>query len=65
MIKHYKDAPWYWYVAVMVISFVLGLAVVIKENLTIPVWAFVVALILGIIVAPFVSHVLYALLLSC
>lgn len=56
MVKHYRDAPWYWYVAVMVFSFVLGLAVVIKENLTIPVWAFIVAIILGILVAPFVSH---------
>lgn len=55
MAKHYKEAPWWWYVSVLVVSFVLGLVVVIKENITLPAWAFVVSLILGIIIAPFVS----------
>ncbi|SPO06346.1 related to peptide transporter [Cephalotrichum gorgonifer] len=59
MAKHYKDTPWYWYVAVLVISFVLGLVVVIRENITLPAWAYVVALILGSVVAP-LSTVLYA-----
>lgn len=56
MAKHYKEAPWWWYVSVLVISFILGLVVVIKENITLPAWAYVVALILGTVVAPFVSQ---------
>ncbi|RDW65079.1 OPT superfamily oligopeptide transporter-2 [Coleophoma cylindrospora] len=59
MAKHYKDAPWWWYVAVLVISFVLGLVVVIKENITLPVWAYIVSLAMGIILAPF-STLIYA-----
>ncbi|KAI5247104.1 peptide transporter [Aureobasidium subglaciale] len=55
MVKHYKEVPWWWYMGVLVFSFVLGLVVVIKENITLPVWAYVVALIVGIVVAPFVS----------
>ncbi len=39
----------------LVISFILGLIVVIKENLTLPVWGYVVSLLLGIFIAPFVS----------
>ncbi len=55
MAEHYKEAPWWWYVSVLVVSFILGLVVVLKENITLPAWAYVVALILGIIIAPFVS----------
>jgi hypothetical protein len=54
MAKHYKEAPWWWYMMVLVISFVLGLIVVIKENVTLPVWAYVIALLLGTIVSPLV-----------
>ncbi|KAK8023639.1 OPT oligopeptide transporter [Apiospora rasikravindrae] len=59
MAKHYKETPWWWYVIVLVVSFVLGLVVVIKENITLPVWAFIVALLLGSFVAPF-STLLYS-----
>lgn len=55
MATHYKDTPWYWYIAVLVFSFVLGLVVVIKENIALPVWGYVVSLLLGIIIAPLVS----------
>ena len=55
MAEHYKEAPWWWYVSVLVVSFILGLVVVLRENITLPAWAYVVALILGIIIAPFVS----------
>jgi hypothetical protein len=55
MAKNYKEVPWWWYMIVLVFSFILGLVVVIKENITMPVWAYVVSLIVGIIVAPFVS----------
>ncbi|KAH7073877.1 OPT oligopeptide transporter protein-domain-containing protein [Paraphoma chrysanthemicola] len=59
MAKHYKEAPWWWYIIVLVASFVLGLVVVIKENITLPVWAYIVALLMGCIIAPF-STLLYA-----
>lgn len=56
MAKHYKETPWWWYIVVLVGSFVLGLIVVLKENITLPAWAYVVSLIVGIIIAPFVSR---------
>nr|XP_031859812.1 uncharacterized protein CI109_004660 [Kwoniella shandongensis]KAA5526884.1 hypothetical protein CI109_004660 [Kwoniella shandongensis] len=57
--RDYKEAPWYWYASVLVFAFVLGLVVVIKEDITLPAWAYIVALVLGIIIAPF-STILYA-----
>lgn len=58
MVQHYKETPWWWYVVVLVVSFVLGLVVVLKENITLPVWAYIVALILGMFIAPLVSVLL-------
>lgn len=55
MAKHYKEAPWWWYALVLLGSFILGLIVVLKENVTLPAWAYVVSLLSGIIVSPFVS----------
>lgn len=59
MTKHYKEAPWWWYIILLVISFVLGLAIVIKEKNILPVWAYIVSLILGIVISPFVSIPVY------
>ncbi|KAI3391569.1 hypothetical protein diail_7139, partial [Diaporthe ilicicola] len=59
MAKHYKEAPWWWYILVLVISFVIGLVVVIKENITLPAWAYIVSLLLGIFIAP-LSTILYS-----
>ena len=56
MAKNYKEAPWWWYVSLLIGSFILGLVVVIKENITLPVWAYVVSLIVGSIIAPVVSN---------
>jgi hypothetical protein len=55
MVKHYKEAPWWWYMIVLVGSFALGLIVVLKNNITLSAWAYVVALIVGCVIAPFVS----------
>lgn len=55
MAKHYKEVPFWWYGAVLLISFILGLIVVLNENVTLPAWGYVVSLIVGSIVAPFVS----------
>ncbi|KAI0121023.1 peptide transporter [Xylariales sp. AK1849] len=59
MVKHYKETPWWWFIAVIVISFVLGLVVVIKEDITLPAWAYIVSLLLGIFIAP-LSTLLYS-----
>ncbi|KAM3072319.1 hypothetical protein ACMFMG_009129 [Clarireedia jacksonii] len=59
MVQHYKEAPWWWYIVVLVVSFILGLIVVLKENITLPAWAYIVALLLGIFIAP-LSTLLYA-----
>jgi cytochrome bd-type quinol oxidase subunit 2 len=56
MAEHYKETPAWWYAAVLVVSFVLGLVVIIKENITLSAWAYVVSLLLGILFAPFVSR---------
>jgi uncharacterized membrane protein HdeD (DUF308 family) len=55
MVKNYREVPWWWYMIVLVFSFILGLVVVLKENITMPVWAYIVSLMVGIIIAPFVS----------
>lgn len=54
MAKHYKDVPQWWYLIVLVGSFVLGLIVVTTQNITLPVWAYIVALLLGMFIAPLV-----------
>lgn len=59
MAKKYKETPWWWFIIVLVISFVLGVIVVVKENITLPIWAYIVALLLGIFIAPF-STILYS-----
>ncbi|OAA56290.1 peptide transporter [Niveomyces insectorum RCEF 264] len=59
MAKHYHEVPWTWYVLVLVVSFVLGIIVVTKENITLPVWAYIVSLLVGVFFAPF-STLLYA-----
>ncbi|KAL2061507.1 hypothetical protein VTL71DRAFT_6884 [Oculimacula yallundae] len=59
MAKHYKETPWYWYVAILVFSFVLGLVVVITQHITLPVWAYIVSLLLGSFIAPF-SALIYS-----
>lgn len=56
MAKHYRETPWWWYAVVLVVSFVIGIIVVTKENITLPVWGYIVSLILGFILAPFVSN---------
>ncbi|KAL2703087.1 hypothetical protein AAEP93_007385 [Penicillium crustosum] len=53
MAKHCKDTPWWCFAGIIVLSFVLGLIVVIKEKITLPVWAYIVALALAIFISPF------------
>lgn len=55
MVKHYKETPWWWYFSVLVIAFVFGIIVVCTEDITLPAWAYIVSLLLGIFISPFVS----------
>ena len=64
MAKNYKEVEWWWYAAILVLSFVLGIIVVTKEHITLPAWAYVVALLLGMFIAPFVSIFTSASLIS-
>lgn len=59
--QKYPEAPHWWYLVLLGISFIFGLVVVITQNTTMPVYSYIVALIVGAIIAPF-SGVLYALL---
>lgn len=52
----YKEAPWWWYAAILIFSFVVGMIVVTTQKITLNAWSYVVALLLGIVIAPLVSH---------
>jgi hypothetical protein len=59
MAKHYKETPWWWFIVVLVGSFVIGIIVTTTQNITLPVWAYVVSLLIGSIIAPFVSESIF------
>ncbi|KAG6007738.1 hypothetical protein E4U21_005577 [Claviceps maximensis] len=52
MVKNYNEVPWWWYIVLLVFSFILGLVVVVRENITLPAWAYVAALLVGMVLAP-------------
>lgn len=56
----YKEVPMWWYLVLFVLSFVAGLIVNIKGETTLPVWGYIVSLLLGAFIAPF-SCILYGL----
>ncbi|KAK7687874.1 hypothetical protein QCA50_009093 [Cerrena zonata] len=57
--QKYPEVPWYWYGALLVLSFFAGLIVVLKGQTTLPWWSYILALSLGAFVAPF-SNLLFA-----
>ncbi|KXH47301.1 oligopeptide transporter 8 [Colletotrichum salicis] len=61
MQENYKDVPIWWYIAILLVGFFTGLGAVIKGHTTLDAWAYVCAILLGCIVAPF-SLCLYGLL---
>lgn len=50
-----KEVPYWWYMIVLVVSFVFGLVVVVTQDVTLPWWGYIISLIVGSIIAPFVS----------
>ncbi|TPX15929.1 uncharacterized protein E0L32_000263 [Thyridium curvatum] len=56
----YKEVPMWWYYALFALAFFAGLIVNIKGDTTLPVWGYIVALLLGSFIAPF-SCILYGL----
>ncbi|KAI3533453.1 oligopeptide transporter 8 [Colletotrichum abscissum] len=61
MQENYKDVPIWWYIVILLVGFFTGLGAVIKGHTTLDAWAYVCAILLGCIVAPF-SLCLYGLL---
>jgi uncharacterized protein (DUF983 family) len=59
MVSHYKEVPWWWFAIILAGSFVLGAIVVSTQNITMPVWAYVLSLLLGTLIAP-LSTLLYS-----
>ncbi|KIP01135.1 hypothetical protein PHLGIDRAFT_131357 [Phlebiopsis gigantea 11061_1 CR5-6] len=57
--QKYKEAPWYWYAALLLLSFLAGLIVVLKGETTLPWWAYITALVFGAVITPF-STLLFA-----
>ncbi|KAH7131083.1 peptide transporter MTD1 [Dactylonectria macrodidyma] len=56
----YKEVPMWWYVVLFALCFLAGLVVNIQGDTTLPVWGYIVALLLGGFIAPF-SCILYGL----
>ncbi|KAK7225211.1 hypothetical protein V2G26_013214 [Clonostachys chloroleuca] len=61
MQQNYKDVPQWWYAIVLLVGFFFGLGAIYVGNTTLDPWAYVVAILLGCIIAPF-SLCLYGLL---
>ncbi|RDI88757.1 hypothetical protein Vi05172_g1429 [Venturia inaequalis] len=56
----YKEVPMWWYYVLFLLAFVAGLVVTILPGTTLPVWGYIIALLLGAFIAPF-SCTLYGL----
>ncbi|CAH0019924.1 unnamed protein product [Clonostachys rhizophaga] len=56
----YKEVPMWWYWVLLVLCFVAGIVVTTKGDTTLPVWGYIVSLLLGAFIAPF-SCILYGL----
>ncbi|EGX93558.1 OPT peptide transporter Mtd1 [Cordyceps militaris CM01] len=56
----YKEVPMWWYLVLFALTFVAGLVVNIRGDTTLPVWGYIISLLLGAVIAPF-SCILYGL----
>ncbi|KAF9519299.1 hypothetical protein BS47DRAFT_1324590 [Hydnum rufescens UP504] len=57
--QKYREVPWWWYGLLLTLSFLAGLIVVLKGSTTLPVYGYIIALLLGSFIAPF-SNLLVA-----
>ncbi|KAG6328511.1 hypothetical protein ID866_10578 [Astraeus odoratus] len=57
--QKYKEASFWWYICLLIISFISGLIVILKGQTTLSLYSFIVALLLGSFVTPF-SQLLFA-----
>ncbi|KAG6330638.1 hypothetical protein ID866_8453 [Astraeus odoratus] len=57
--QKYKEVPFWWYICLLVLSFISGLIVILSGQTTLPLYSFIVALLLGSFVTPF-SQLLFA-----
>ena len=55
MLVKYKEVPYWWYLLILIVAFVFGIIVTTTQNITMPVWSYIIALLVGAFVAPFVS----------
>lgn len=51
--KKYKEVPFYWYLAITVIAFIVAMVTTFTGHTHLPWWALIVALIFGYIALPF------------
>lgn len=58
MIARYKEVPYWWYLSILLFAFVLGIIVTTTQNITMPVWSYIIALSVGAFIAPFVSSLI-------
>ena len=56
MLAKYREVPYWWYLSVLVLAFVLGIVVTTTQDITMPAWSYVIALFIGAFVAPFVGR---------
>jgi len=56
MLVKYKEVPTWWYCIILIVAFVFGTIVTTTQNITMPVWSYIIALLTGAFVAPFVSR---------
>lgn len=54
MMKRYRGVPTWWFFAILVFAVVLGVIVTTTQKITMPVWSYFIALLVGAFVAPFV-----------
>lgn len=57
--QRYKEAPFWWYIGLLVLAFFSALIVIFKGQTTLPWYSYLVALLLGTFVTPF-SQLLFA-----
>jgi hypothetical protein len=56
MVAKYKEVPVWWYAGILAFAFALGIIVTTTQSTTLPAWGYVIALLVGAFVAPFVRH---------